>query len=122
MEKIKSHIYIKDRKEVKPLIIRALRLLYDLELDENPDMDVYNPLTRPRVPHEVVVVVVVVGLILLISLPFRLLPLFPEDGCSPFSVSPSPWINIGILLLAASTHLHKRVRRVCPLVRPFISH
>ena len=57
MEKIKSHKYVKDRKEVKPLIIRALRLLYDLELEENPDMDVYNPLTRPRVPHEVLVVI-----------------------------------------------------------------
>ena len=57
MEKIKSHTYIKDRKEVRPLIIRALRLFYDLELDEHPDVDVYNPLTRPRVPHEVLFVV-----------------------------------------------------------------
>ena len=57
MEKIKSHKYIKDRKEVKPLIIRALRLLYDLELDEAREMDVYNPLTRPRVPHEVLFVI-----------------------------------------------------------------
>jgi kelch-like protein 10 len=48
MEKIKSHPYIKDRREVKPLIIRALRLLYDLELDENREMDLQHPLTRPR--------------------------------------------------------------------------
>ncbi|KAK3108652.1 hypothetical protein FSP39_012601 [Pinctada imbricata] len=57
VEKVKVHPYIKDNDECKPIIIETLKFLYDLDMDEERDLDLSNPLARPRVPHEVLFVV-----------------------------------------------------------------
>lgn len=57
VEKVKAHPYIKDNEQCKPLVIETLKFLYDLDMDEDKDLDITNPLARPRVPHEVMFVV-----------------------------------------------------------------
>lgn len=55
MEKIKSSPYLKEfDNECKPVIISALKYIYDLDLNKNPEQDpndVY--ITRSRAPHEI---------------------------------------------------------------------
>ncbi|XP_033728458.1 kelch-like protein 10 [Pecten maximus] len=57
VEKVKSHPYVKENDQCKPLVIETLKFLYDLDMDEDKDLDITNPLARPRVPHEVMFVV-----------------------------------------------------------------
>ncbi|XP_064648422.1 kelch-like protein 10 [Lineus longissimus] len=57
VEKVKSHEYIKDNEVCKPLVIDTLKFLYDLDMDESREVDLTNPLARPRVPHEIIFVV-----------------------------------------------------------------
>ncbi|OQV12033.1 Kelch-like protein 10 [Hypsibius exemplaris] len=55
MEKIKSSPFVKEYdNECKPVIIAALKFIYDLDLNKNPEQDpndVY--ITRARAPHEI---------------------------------------------------------------------
>ncbi|XP_060074906.1 uncharacterized protein LOC132554600 [Ylistrum balloti] len=57
VEKVKSHPYVKENAECKPLVIETLKCLYALDMNEEKDLDITNPLTLPRVPHEVMFVV-----------------------------------------------------------------
>lgn len=57
VEKVKSHPYVKSNDKCKPLIIETLKFLYDLDMDDDKDLDITNPLAKPRVPHEVMFVV-----------------------------------------------------------------
>ncbi|KAJ8317347.1 hypothetical protein KUTeg_005251, partial [Tegillarca granosa] len=57
VEKVKSHPYIKENEMCKPVVIETLKFLYDLDMDEEKDVDLNNPLAKPRFPHEVLFVV-----------------------------------------------------------------
>ncbi|XP_074659238.1 kelch-like protein 10 [Tubulanus polymorphus] len=57
VEKVKSHKYIKDNESCKPIIIDTLKFLYDLDMDDDKELDLSDPLARPRVPHEFIFVV-----------------------------------------------------------------
>ncbi|XP_022304667.2 kelch-like protein 10 [Crassostrea virginica] len=57
VEKVKVHPYIKDNDSCKPIIIETLKFLYDLDMDEDKELDMNNPLARPRVPHEILFVI-----------------------------------------------------------------
>lgn len=57
VETVKSHTYVKDNENCKPLVIETLKFLYDLDMDEEKEVDMSNPLSRPRVPHEILFVV-----------------------------------------------------------------
>ena len=57
VEKVKVHPYVKDSEACKPIVIETLKFLYDLDMDDDKDLDLSNPLARPRVPHEVLFVV-----------------------------------------------------------------
>lgn len=57
VEKVKVHPYIKDNDSCKPIIIETLKFLYDLDMDEDKELDLNNPLARPRVPHEILFVI-----------------------------------------------------------------
>ncbi|KAI3388453.1 hypothetical protein SNEBB_009634 [Seison nebaliae] len=54
---LKGHPYIKEQEQCKPLIIETLRYLYELDLDSNMDIDMMDPITKPRIPHEILFVV-----------------------------------------------------------------
>lgn len=57
VEKVKSHPYVKECPLCKPVVIETIKFLYDLDMDEDKDVDLTNPLAKPRVPHEVLFVV-----------------------------------------------------------------
>nr|QTM97704.1 KLHL10 [Sinohyriopsis cumingii] len=57
VEKVKTHPYVRDSDACKPVIIETLKFLYDLDMDEEKEVDLNNPLARPRVPHEILFVV-----------------------------------------------------------------
>ncbi len=46
-----------DNEDCKPLVIETLKFLYDLDMDDNKELDLTHPLARPRVPHEIMFVV-----------------------------------------------------------------
>ncbi|XP_070566087.1 kelch-like protein 10 [Ptychodera flava] len=50
ISKVKCHAYIRDNEECKPLIIETMKYLYDLS---GHDVDFQNPISRPRVPQDV---------------------------------------------------------------------
>ncbi|XP_046575253.1 LOW QUALITY PROTEIN: kelch-like protein 10 [Haliotis rubra] len=57
VEKVKSHPYVKEIDACKPIIIETLKFLYDLDMDEDKEVDLNNPLAKPRVPHEILFVI-----------------------------------------------------------------
>ncbi|OWF49315.1 kelch-like protein 10 [Mizuhopecten yessoensis] len=57
VEKVKSHPYVKESVECKPLIIETLKFLYNLDINEDKALDITNSLAQPRVPHEVMFVI-----------------------------------------------------------------
>ncbi|ESO94394.1 hypothetical protein LOTGIDRAFT_175448 [Lottia gigantea] len=57
VEKVKSHPYVKESSACKPIIIETLKFLYDLDMDEEKEVDLNHPLAKPRVPHEVLFVI-----------------------------------------------------------------
>ncbi|XP_052248036.1 kelch-like protein 10 [Dreissena polymorpha] len=57
VEKVKTHPYVKESDECKPIIIETLKFLYDLDMEEDKAVDLTSPLARPRVPHELLFVV-----------------------------------------------------------------
>lgn len=50
---VKSHDYVKDSEQCRPIIIETLRFLYELDMDDRREVDMSNPIARPRIPHEV---------------------------------------------------------------------
>ena len=50
---IQSHPYIKDNEDCRPIVIDALKLIYELELSEERLIDLTDPLSRPRIPFEI---------------------------------------------------------------------
>merc|ERR1712178_467711 len=57
VEKVKVHPFISNNEECRPLVIDTLKFLYDLDMETGKEMDLSHPLSRPRVPHEVMFVV-----------------------------------------------------------------
>ncbi|GAB1606106.1 kelch-like protein 10 [Argonauta hians] len=56
VEKVKVHPYIHDNKDCKSLVIEALKILYDLDINENNLMADNISIARPRVPNEIIFV------------------------------------------------------------------
>ena len=46
-----------DNDQCKPIVIETIKFLYDLDMEEGKDVDLTNPIARPRVPHEIMFVV-----------------------------------------------------------------
>lgn len=57
VEKVKSHPYVKDVDQCRPIVIETLKFLYDLDMDERNDIDLSNPIAKPRIPHQVLFVI-----------------------------------------------------------------
>lgn len=58
VEKVKLHDYVKDSEQCRSIVIDTLRFLYELDMDDGRrDVDLSNPIARPRVPHEVMFVI-----------------------------------------------------------------
>ncbi|OWF51388.1 kelch-like protein 10 [Mizuhopecten yessoensis] len=53
VEHVKSHPFVMGNEQCKPIIIDTLKFLYDLDMVEERDLDMANPLARPRIPHDV---------------------------------------------------------------------
>ncbi|XP_025926963.1 kelch-like protein 10 isoform X1 [Apteryx rowi] len=53
MNNVKVHDYVKDSEECKPVIINALKAMYDLNMNGPSNSDFTNPLTRPRLPYAI---------------------------------------------------------------------
>ncbi|XP_060116504.1 kelch-like protein 10 isoform X2 [Heteronotia binoei] len=53
MNNVKMHDYVKDSEECKPIIIDALKAMYDLNMNGPSSSDFTNPLTRPRLPYAI---------------------------------------------------------------------
>lgn len=57
VEKVKPHEYVKDSEQCRPIVIETLRFLYELDIDDRRDVDMSNPIARPRIPNEVIFVI-----------------------------------------------------------------
>ncbi|XP_024601447.1 kelch-like protein 10 [Neophocaena asiaeorientalis asiaeorientalis] len=53
MTNVKMNDYVKDSEECKPVIINALKAMYDLNMNGSSNSDFTNPLTRPRLPYAI---------------------------------------------------------------------
>lgn len=56
VEKVKPHEYVKNNDACKSIVIETLKFLYDLDMDESKEIDLANPLAKPRIPHEILFV------------------------------------------------------------------
>ncbi|KAK7110160.1 kelch-like protein 10 isoform X2 [Littorina saxatilis] len=56
VEKVKSHPYVRESDTAKPIVIETLKFLYDLDMDDKKEVDMNNPIARPRVPYEILFV------------------------------------------------------------------
>lgn len=54
---IKPHKYVKECEAAKSIVVEALRLLCDLDWDDQRNTDPSNRMSRPRVPHELLFVI-----------------------------------------------------------------
>ncbi|ESN92201.1 hypothetical protein HELRODRAFT_194346 [Helobdella robusta] len=52
IETVKKHRLVQDNEQCKPIVIEALKFLYDLDI-VGQEIDFNNPMARPRIPHEV---------------------------------------------------------------------
>jgi len=52
-----KHPLVHDNEQCKPIVIETIKFLYDLDMEEGKDVDLTNPIARPRVPHEIMFVV-----------------------------------------------------------------
>ena len=50
---VKDHEYVRDNESCRPIVINTMKFLYQLDMDESREVDMSNPIARPRVPHEV---------------------------------------------------------------------
>ncbi|RXM36115.1 Kelch-like protein 10 [Acipenser ruthenus] len=53
MNNVKNNDYVKDSEDCKPIIINALKAMYDLNMHGPSNSDFRNPLTRPRLPYAI---------------------------------------------------------------------
>ncbi|XP_053309579.1 kelch-like protein 10 [Spea bombifrons] len=51
MNNVKNNNYVKENEECKPIIINALKAMYDLNMNGPSNSYFTNPLTRPRLPY-----------------------------------------------------------------------
>ena len=54
---VKSHPYVRDSETAKPIVIETLKFLYDLDMDDKKEVDMNNPIAKPRVPYEILFVI-----------------------------------------------------------------
>ena len=52
-----KHPLVHENEQCKPIVIETIKFLYDLDMEEGKDVDLTNPIARPRVPHEIMFVV-----------------------------------------------------------------
>lgn len=57
VEKVKPHEYVKESEQCRPIVIETLRFLYELDMDDRREVDMTNPIARPRIPYEVMFVI-----------------------------------------------------------------
>ncbi|XP_075720075.1 kelch-like protein 10 isoform X1 [Rhinoderma darwinii] len=50
---VKVNNYVRDNKECKPIIINAFKAMYDLNINGHSNADFKNPMSRPRLPYEI---------------------------------------------------------------------
>ncbi|XP_006004318.1 kelch-like protein 10 [Latimeria chalumnae] len=53
MNNVKNNDYVKENEDCKPVIINALKAMYDLNMNGPSNSDFKNPLTRPRLPYAI---------------------------------------------------------------------
>ncbi|MBN3299038.1 KLH10 protein, partial [Amia calva] len=53
MTKVKNNELVKQTDECKPIVINALKAMYDLNMNGQSDLDFCNPMTRPRLPYAI---------------------------------------------------------------------
>ncbi|XP_066576868.1 kelch-like protein 10 [Amia ocellicauda] len=53
MTKVKNNELVKQTDECKPIVIDALTVMYDLNINALSDSDLCNPMTRPRLPYAI---------------------------------------------------------------------
>ncbi|XP_052828126.1 kelch-like protein 10 isoform X1 [Octopus bimaculoides] len=56
VEKVKVHPYVHENKDCKSLVIEALKILYDLDINENNLVNDNISIARPRLPYEIIFV------------------------------------------------------------------
>ena len=52
-----KHPLVHDNEQCKPIVIETIKFLYDLDMEEGKDVDLTNPIARPRIPHEIMFVI-----------------------------------------------------------------
>ncbi|KAL6456257.1 hypothetical protein MHYP_G00348000 [Metynnis hypsauchen] len=57
MNNVKNNSLVKDDKDCKPIIISGLKALYDLNINGLCNTDFKNPLTRPRLPYNILLAI-----------------------------------------------------------------
>ncbi|KAK7110437.1 hypothetical protein V1264_014314 [Littorina saxatilis] len=57
MERIKSHEYVRTNDNAKAVVVEALKYVCHLETRDTPKIENFTPMTKPRVPHEVLFVI-----------------------------------------------------------------
>ncbi|XP_075684813.1 kelch-like protein 10 [Rhinoderma darwinii] len=55
--KVKTNDYVKDSEECKPIIINALKAMYDLNMNGNFNLHLTNSMSRPRLPYAILLAV-----------------------------------------------------------------
>ncbi|XP_066532981.1 kelch-like protein 10 [Hoplias malabaricus] len=57
MNEVKNNPLVKNNKECRPIIINALKALFDLNIHGLSNRDFNNPLTRPRLPNNILLAI-----------------------------------------------------------------
>uniref|UniRef100_A0A674CLL1 Kelch like family member 10 n=1 Tax=Salmo trutta TaxID=8032 RepID=A0A674CLL1_SALTR len=57
MNNVKNNTLVKDNDDCKPIIISALKAMYDLNINGPSNTDFRNPLTRPRLPYAILLAI-----------------------------------------------------------------
>lgn len=57
MNNVKNNTLVKDNDDCKPIIISALKAMYDLNMNGPSNTDFRNPLTRPRLPYAILLAI-----------------------------------------------------------------
>lgn len=57
VETVRPHPYVRESETAKPIVIETLKFLYDLDMDERREVDLTNPIAKPRVPCEILFVI-----------------------------------------------------------------
>ncbi|XP_076840758.1 kelch-like protein 10 [Brachyhypopomus gauderio] len=57
MNNVKGNALVKDSEDCKPIIINALKAMYDLNMNGPSNSDFRNPLSRPRLPYTILLAI-----------------------------------------------------------------